>query len=120
MSSTNPITISRTSEYPSTEMESDYMAQVPYASLVESLMYAITCTRPNIAHVVSMVSRYRHDPGKVHWQAAKWILQYILGTMGVGLKFEQSDRIDCFVLEYVESDYANDFDKMLFNYELCF
>ena len=73
------------------------MAQVPYASLVRSLMYAITCTRPNIAQVVSMVSRYMHDPGKVHWQAARWILWYILGTVDVGLKFEKSNKIDYFV-----------------------
>ena len=87
------------------------MAQVPYASLVRSLMYAIICTRPNIAQVVSMVSRYMHDPGKVHWQAARWILWYILRTVTVGLKFEKSNRINCFVFGYVDSDYAGDLDK---------
>ena len=57
---------------PSMEEERDYMAQISYASLVGSLMYAMVCTRPDIAQVVSMVNHYMHDdPGKVHWQATR-------------------------------------------------
>ena len=41
---------------PSMEEERDYMAQVPYASLVGSLMYAMVCTRLAIVQAVSMVS----------------------------------------------------------------
>ena len=25
--------------------------------------------------VVGVVSKYRHDPGKGHWQAVKWVLE---------------------------------------------
>ena len=49
----------------------EYMAHVLLVSLVGSLMYAMVCTRPDISQVVSMVSRYMHDPRKGHWQAAK-------------------------------------------------
>ncbi|XP_070023411.1 secreted RxLR effector protein 161-like [Nicotiana sylvestris] len=45
-----------------------YMSKVPYASVVGSLMYAMICTRPDIAHVVGVVSRYMSDPGKDHWE----------------------------------------------------
>ena len=34
------------------------MSKVPYASAVGSLMYAMVCTRPNIAHIVGVISRY--------------------------------------------------------------
>lgn len=51
------------------------------------LIYAMVCTRPDLSQVVSMVSRYMHDTEKEHWQAVKWILQYLLGTMDVGLMF---------------------------------
>ena len=54
---------------PKTEEESDHMSKVPYALAIGSLMYAIVCTRPNIAHVVGVVSRFMSRPGKQHWEA---------------------------------------------------
>ena len=47
-----------------TQEEMDYMSKVPYASTVGSLMYAMVCTRPDIAHAVGVVSRYMKNPGK--------------------------------------------------------
>ena len=47
------------------------MALVPYTSAVDSLMYAMVCTRPDIAHAVGVVSRYMANPGKDHWEAVK-------------------------------------------------
>ena len=32
---------------PSTKENKDYMIRVPYSSVVESLMYAMMCTRPD-------------------------------------------------------------------------
>ena len=43
------------------------MRQVPYASAVGSLMYAMFCTRPDICYSVGMVSRYQSNPGPKHW-----------------------------------------------------
>ncbi|KAH0743072.1 hypothetical protein KY290_031065 [Solanum tuberosum] len=37
---------------PSSDGEKEDMKKVPYASAVGSLMYAMVCTRPDIAHVV--------------------------------------------------------------------
>ncbi|CAL8994262.1 unnamed protein product, partial [Prunus brigantina] len=96
---------------PKTGEESHYMAQIPYASVVGSLMYAMVCTRPDISQVVSIVSRYMHNPGKGHWQAVKWILRYILGTVDVGLLFQQDKVTGQCVVGYVDSDYAGDLDK---------
>jgi ATP-binding cassette subfamily B (MDR/TAP) protein 1 len=42
--------------------ERDEMKKVPYASAVGSLMYAMVCTRPDIAHAVSVVSRFLSNP----------------------------------------------------------
>lgn len=33
----------------------EYMSKVPYANLVDCLMYTMVCTRPDISHTVSMV-----------------------------------------------------------------
>ena len=58
------------------------MSNVPYSSTVGSLMYAMICTRPDLSHTVSVVSRYMHNPGKDHWEAVKWILRYVKGSIG--------------------------------------
>ncbi|GKC40025.1 hypothetical protein Tco_1052409 [Tanacetum coccineum] len=50
---------------PSNEKEKMEMSQVSYASAVGSLMFTMICTRPNIAHVVGVVSRYMAEPGYV-------------------------------------------------------
>ena len=51
---------------PKTEEEMDYMSKVPYALAIGSLMYAMVCTRLNIAHAVGVVSRFMSRPGKQH------------------------------------------------------
>ncbi|GJS32085.1 retrovirus-related pol polyprotein from transposon TNT 1-94 [Tanacetum coccineum] len=43
---------------PSSEKERMDMSRVPYASAVGSLMFAMICTRPDIAHAVGVVSWY--------------------------------------------------------------
>ena len=47
------------------------MERIPYASAVRSLMYAQTCTRPNINFAVGMLGRYQSNPGMDHWKAAE-------------------------------------------------
>ncbi|GKA84396.1 hypothetical protein Tco_0805991 [Tanacetum coccineum] len=70
-------------------------------------MFAMICTRPDIAHAVGVVSRYMAEPGKEHWEAMKRILRYIKGTSNVALCFGESDLI---VMGYVDSDYVGDLD----------
>ena len=56
---------------PKTQEEEDKMSKVPYASAVGSLMYAMLCTRPYIAHAVGIISRYTSHLGIEHWNAVK-------------------------------------------------
>jgi len=42
------------------------MTHVPYASAVGSLIYAMVYTRPDLSYVVSMISKYMHDPDRGH------------------------------------------------------
>lgn len=48
-----------------------------YASVVGSLMYAQTCTRPDINFVVGMVDRYQNNLRMDHWKAVKKVLKYL-------------------------------------------
>ena len=51
---------------PKFELEHTEMERIPYASLVGSLMYAQTCTRPDISFAVGMLGRYQSNPGLDH------------------------------------------------------
>eukprot|EP01018_Ginkgo_biloba_P039992 Gb_09614 [translate_table: standard] len=79
--------------FPKTQEKIDYMSKVSYSSVVGSLMYAMVCTRLDIAHVVGVMSRFMNNPGKEHWEAVKWILRYLRGTTSQALCFRGSNTI---------------------------
>ena len=54
-------------------------------------MYAMVCTRPDIAHAVEVFSRFLSNPAKEHWEGVKWILRYLKGTSGMCLCFRKSN-----------------------------
>lgn len=85
------------------------MAEVPYASAVGCLMYAMVCTRPDLAQAVSQVSKYMSNPGRRHWDAVKWILRYLRGTSDYGLMF--GGEVQDSVIGFVDSDYGGDLDN---------
>ena len=93
---------------PKTAEERDHMALVPYASTVGSLMYAMVCTRPDIAHAVGVVSRYMANPGKEHWEAVKWLLRYLRGTSSTSLCFGKGKVT---LQGFVDADLGGDVDS---------
>ncbi|MCO5599974.1 hypothetical protein L7F22_054081 [Adiantum nelumboides] len=67
------------------------MAKVPYSSAVDSLMYAMVATRPDIAFAVGVVSCYMANPGRKHWDAVKHLLRYLKGIASKCLRFGNSE-----------------------------
>ena len=59
----------------------------PYREAVGSLMFAMTCTRPDIAFEVSAVARFVEMPASSHKTAVKRILRYLKGTRDVRIKY---------------------------------
>lgn len=47
--------------------EKDEMKNVPYTSILDSLIYAMECTRPNIPHTVGVVNWFFFNLRKKHW-----------------------------------------------------
>lgn len=77
------------------------MHGIPYSNVVDSIIYAIVCSRLDIAQVVSMMSRYMGNPRKQHWDAVKWLLRYLKSIIDVYLKF----RLDnARLIGYCDSD----------------
>ena len=77
------------------------MRQVPYTSIVGSLMYAMLCTRLDIYYSVGMVSRYQSNLGLKHWQAVKYILKYLRRTRDYMLVYRCEDLIP---IGYIDLD----------------
>ena len=69
------------------------LSQTPYASVMESLLFVMICTRPNIPEVVRVVSRFIAILGREHWNIFKRIFRYIKGTSNVTLCFRGSKFI---------------------------
>ena len=87
------------------------MSRVSYASAVGSLMYAMVCTRPDLAYAVSTVTRFMSNPEKQHWEAVKWVLRYLRGTARLGLVFQRLKTGKPRVLQdYVDAAYVGDLD----------
>lgn len=61
--------------------------QLEYARVIGSLMYAMTCTRPDIAYAVGKMSRYTSNPSHIHWNAIHRILKYLKGTINYGIHY---------------------------------
>ena len=97
-----------TKQSPSDEYEKSDMQRVPYAFVVGSLMYAMVCTRPDIAHVVGTVSRFMSNLGREHWNAMKWILRYLRGTTCLRLCFGGDKPT---LVGYTDSDMGGDIDS---------
>jgi len=70
---------------PKTQEEEEDMSRVPYDSAVSILMYAMVCTRPDIANSLGMLNRFMSKPRKENWTTVKWVFRYLCGTSDYGL-----------------------------------
>ncbi|WVZ58341.1 hypothetical protein U9M48_008620, partial [Paspalum notatum var. saurae] len=75
---------------PSTTDEQKRMSEIPYASAIRSIMYAMICTRPHDSFALSVTSRYQSCPGEGHWIAVKNILK-TKGYTDAGFKTNKDD-----------------------------
>ncbi|KAF0700518.1 Aste57867_8957 [Aphanomyces stellatus] len=82
------------------------MADKPYRSVVDSIMYLMISTRPRLAFVVQQ-SQFLTNPGPAYWQAARRALRYIRGTIDYGLVLVGDHDIATPLHAYADSDYAN-------------
>ncbi|CAI7804356.1 unnamed protein product [Closterium sp. NIES-53] len=80
----------------------------PYIALVGYLMYLMTCTLPDLAFPLSVLSRFvatgRHRPD--HWTAAVRLAKYLATTSGMGLVLGGTQPVE--LTGYCDSSYADD------------
>jgi hypothetical protein len=80
----------------------------PFREAVGSIMYAMTCTRPEIAFSVGQVAQFCSSPTRSHWEAVKRILGYLKGTQDHGVSYGIID--DCRLMAYSDSDFDGNTD----------
>nr|GFC00184.1 retrotransposon protein, putative, Ty1-copia subclass [Tanacetum cinerariifolium] len=67
------------------------MQNVPYASAVGSIMYAVRCTRPDVAFAQNITSRFQQNPKDIHWTTVKNILKYLRNTKDMFLVYRANE-----------------------------
>ncbi|XP_045790924.1 secreted RxLR effector protein 161-like [Trifolium pratense] len=84
------------------------MNEIPYASVIGSIMYAMLCTRPDVSYALSATSRYQSDPDESHWIAVKNILKYLRRTKDSFLIFGNMEELA--VVGYTDASFQTDKD----------
>lgn len=80
-----------------------------YHSLVGSLLYISTNTRPDIAASISILSRKIKNPTDVDWTELKRTVKYLYGTANFGLKLGSTVTEGQLKLEaFCDADWAGD------------
>lgn len=69
--------------------QEEYMRKVPYQSAVGSIMYSMVGTRLDLAYPVGLITRFMTKPLNEYWQAVKWVLRYIKGTVDTRLCYKK-------------------------------
>ena len=78
-----------------------------YPSLVGALNYLACCTRPDISHAVSTLSRFLKCPRQPHHAAALRVLHYVHGTSALALTFSRAHS-PAPPIGFCDADYAGD------------
>jgi hypothetical protein len=76
-------------DIPKTEMptlEQDIIT-AKYQSLIGSLLWLAYATHPDLRVAISLLAQYNKQPSSEHYEAARYVLKYVLGTMDHGLRF---------------------------------
>ncbi|XP_070681717.1 uncharacterized mitochondrial protein AtMg00810-like [Malus domestica] len=75
-----------------------------YRSVMGSLLYLTTATRPNIMYASSLLARFMHYPTNRHKGTAKRVLRYIKRTLDYGLEYVKGKK--AILIGYYDSDWG--------------
>nr|GFB65491.1 hypothetical protein [Tanacetum cinerariifolium] len=96
----------------STHAEKQRMQNIPYASAVGSIMYAVRCSLPDVAFAQNMTSRFQQNLSEEHWTAIKNILKYLHNTKDMFLVYGGNMERDLRVSCYTDVGYLTDVDNL--------
>ena len=92
-----------------------------YRAIVGSLIYVMTATRPDLCHVVTLLSQNMNMPTKAHLSMAKCALKCLKSTVNYGLKFTRSST-ELKLEGFCDSDWGSSEDRRSvtgYGFRLC-
>nr|GEU62202.1 hypothetical protein [Tanacetum cinerariifolium] len=81
---------------------------------VGSIMYAVRCTRTDVAFAQNITSRFQQNPGEPPWTAVKTILKYLKNTKDVFLVYGRNPEAELQVDCYCNAGFETDRDEIKF------
>jgi hypothetical protein len=63
-----------------------------YRSVIGSMMYLASGTRPDMSYAVNLLARYSTNPSERHWEALDYLVGYLKGTTGMKLRFNGEEE----------------------------
>jgi len=111
-----------TKDAPNSDEERERMRLIPYSNGMGSIMYYMVCSRPDLAYVVNMVSRFMTNLRPKHWGALKWVFRYLNDSLSSSLKFKRKMKSEEPIKGYTNSNFAGNIStrKSLFAYVFTF
>ncbi|KAJ9565578.1 hypothetical protein OSB04_001544 [Centaurea solstitialis] len=79
-----------------------------YKQMVGCLMY-LGASRPDLAYVLSIISRFMECPYESHMMAVQRVFRYIKGTTDYGVWYRRNGNKD--LIAFSDSDYAGDLES---------
>ena len=70
----------------------DMSKQTRYRSIVGNLLWIARCTRPDIMHITSELTRFMQNPGIKHLARAERVVQYLLHTKDIGIRWTRKQH----------------------------
>ena len=96
---------------PKTDEEKEEMKDIPYISVVGSVMYLAMMTQIDMAEIASILARFNSNPGMIHWKAAKHLLRYMAGTLEMELCLGPDPESNELIRAYVDADHGGNIDN---------
>nr|GEW30138.1 hypothetical protein [Tanacetum cinerariifolium] len=96
----------------STPAEKQRMQNIPYASAIGSIMYAVRCTRPDVAFAQNMTSRFQQNLSEEHWTLLKIFFKFLQNTKDMFLVYGGNMERELSVSCYTDDGYLTDADNL--------
>lgn len=93
----------RTILHPGTSKDVAAAVDLPYQSLVGSLGWIASTTRPDVSYAVSQLGRFNSAWTTTHWVAAKHVLRYLRGTQDLSITYSEGSLTPT---AYSDSDFS--------------
>ena len=90
-----------------------------FREIVGSLIYLMTCTRPDLSWTVTKLSQHLAEPTAADWVMVKHVLRYLKGTSDYKLCFTKTNG-NLNLLGYTDSDWASSVDDRRSTSGYCF